>query len=59
MLKAVCNDSGVVDPGFLVKILGWIVFAYDHSKVAGWVQKNLIPTYPNDGFQRNWFAMTG
>jgi len=59
MLKAVCNDSGVVDSGFLVKILCWIVFAYDHGKVAGWIQENLISAYSNDCFQRNWFAMTG
>ena len=59
MLKTVCDDPGVVDPGFLVEVLCWIVFAYDHGKVAGGIQKNLIPTYSNDCFQRNWFSMTG
>jgi len=59
VLEAVGDDPGVVDPGFLVEVLCWIVFAYDHGKVAGRIQENLISAYSNDGFQWNWFAMTG
>jgi len=31
VLKTIGNHTGVVNPGFLIKTLGWIVFADDNG----------------------------
>lgn len=59
MLEAVGDHPGVVDAGLLGECLLGIVLADDHGEVTGGIEKNLVTTDAENGFERNWFAMTG
>ena len=59
VLKAVGDDPGVVDAGFLVEGFRGVVLADDDGEVAGGVEEDLVAADTEDGFQRDRFAMTG
>ena len=58
-MEAVSNDPGVVDAGFLAELFGGVVFADDDGEVAGGIKENLVSAYAVNGFQWDWFAVTG
>ena len=59
VLEAVGDDAGVIDACLLIQGVGWVVFADDDGEVTGGVKEYLVAAYSDDGFQGNWFAMTG
>jgi len=59
MLEAIGDDPGMIDARFLAELFGGVVFADDNGKVTGGVEKNLIAADSVDGFEGDWFAVTG
>jgi hypothetical protein len=59
MLKAVGDNPGMIHAGFLVKGFCGVMFAYNDSEVACWVEEDLVAAHSEGRFHRNRFAMTG
>jgi len=48
VFETVCDDSGVVNPGFLIECICGVMFTDDDCKITGWVKENLISAYAVD-----------
>jgi hypothetical protein len=59
VLKAVGDNSGVIDSRLLIQCFIGVVLAHNNGQVAGGVKENLIATDSKYGFEWNWFAMAG
>ena len=59
LFEAVGDNSCVIDTGFLIHGICWVMFADDDCQVTGGVEKDLIATNSKYGFKWNWFAMAG